>query len=183
MANYLIFETAGGSCGIAWTDAGVTRFHLPAASPDATERLLRRRLPGAEPGMPPPEVAEAIAAVQRYFAGEATDFSSVRVDLSGQDELFRRVYAAVREVGYGRTTTYGALARDLGAGPEAARDVGAAMARNPVPLIIPCHRVLAAGNKPGGFSAPGGARTKLRMLEIEGVRLKPAEPAQRSFGF
>ncbi len=129
-----------------------------------------RRVPGAEAGVPPPEAAEVVAAVQRYFAGEETDFSAVGLDLGEQEPFFARIYAAARRVGWGQTTTYGALARELGAGPEAARDVGQAMARNPVALIIPCHRVLAAGGKVGGFSAPGGARTKLRMLEIEGVR-------------
>jgi len=91
--------------------------------------------------------------------------------------------AAARRVGWGETTTYGALAKALGAGPEAARDVGVAMAKNPVALIIPCHRVLAAGGKIGGFSAPGGAATKRRMLELEGVRLEPPRPVQAAFEF
>src|SRR5207253_10705786 len=104
------------------------------------------------------------------------------LDLSGQDEFFRRIYAVTRKVGWGKTTTYGALAKELGAGPEAARDVGQAMARNPVPLIIPCHRVLAAGGKVGGFSAPGGAATKIRMLELEGVHVAPLQSAQQSLG-
>jgi methylated-DNA-[protein]-cysteine S-methyltransferase len=75
------------------------------------------------------------------------------------------------------------LAKELDAGPEAARDVGVAMARNPVALIIPCHRVLAAGGKIGGFSAPGGSAAKKRMLDLEGVRLDPPSPAQQSFQF
>ena len=176
-----VFETAAGFCAIAWSDAGVTRFHLPSRSAEAAERQLRRRLPDAEPAAPPPEVASAVAAAQRYFAGEPVDFSAVRLDLGEQDPFFARVYAAARALAWGETTTYGALARDLGAGPEAARDVGQAMARNPVPLIIPCHRVLAAGGKLGGFSAPGGAAAKARMLELEGVSLAPAD--QPSFAF
>jgi O-6-methylguanine DNA methyltransferase len=92
-------------------------------------------------------------------------------------------YQTARQVGWGRTTTYGALAKELGAGPEAARDVGQAMARNPVALIIPCHRVLAAGGKIGGFSAPGGSGAKIRMLALEGVRAEPPRPTQRSFAF
>jgi methylated-DNA-[protein]-cysteine S-methyltransferase len=180
--QYSVFETAAGFCGIAWRDAGIVRFQLPTASAEATERLLRRRVAGAEPGTPPREVAATIAAAQRYFAGETIDFADVRVDLDGADEFFRRIYETLRRVGWGSTTTYGALAKALGAGPEAARDVGEAMAINPVPLIIPCHRVLAAGGKVGGFSAPGGAATKIRMLELEGVRLGPPEPAQRSLG-
>jgi methylated-DNA-[protein]-cysteine S-methyltransferase len=180
--QYLIFETAAGFCGIAWNGVGITRFQLPARSADATERNLRRRLPDAEPGTPPPPVFEAIAAAKRYFEGENVDFSGVRLDLDGQDEFFQRIYAAARRVAWGRTTTYGGLAKELRAGPESARDVGQAMAGNPVPLIIPCHRVLAAGGKVGGFSAPGGSAAKVRMLELEGVHLEPPPPAQRSLG-
>jgi methylated-DNA-[protein]-cysteine S-methyltransferase len=181
--HYFIFETAGGFCGIAWNDVGITRFQLPTRSAEATERILRRRAPGAEPGASTPEVIEVIAAVKRYFEGEETDFSAFKLDLGEQDAFFKQIYAAARRVGWGHTTTYGSLAKELGAGPEAARDVGQAMATNPVALIIPCHRVLAAGGKVGGFSAPGGSAAKVRMLELEGVHLEPPPPAQRSFGF
>src|SRR6185312_4742077 len=108
------------------------------------------------------------------------DFSAVRLDLGDQDELNTEIYAAARRVGWGYTTTYGALATEVGAGPEAARHVGQAMARNPVALIIPCHRVLAAGGKLGGFSAPGGSQTKLQMLELEHARLEPVGSKQQS---
>ena len=181
--HYAVFETAGGFCGIAWSGTGIVRFQLPTHGADAAERALLRRVPGAAHTAPPAKVGEIIAAAQRYFAGETVDFSDVQVDLAGQVDFFRRIYTALRRVGYGQTTTYGALAKELGAGPEAARDVGQAMATNPVPLIIPCHRVLAAGGKVGGFSAPGGAASKIRMLELEGVRVSPPEPAQRSLGF
>jgi len=97
--------------------------------------------------------------------------------------VFERICAAARRVGWGHTTTYGALAKELDAGPEAARDVGQAMARNPVAVIIPCHRVLAAGGQVGGFSAPGGSAAKRRMLALEGVHLDPPPPAQQSFQF
>jgi methylated-DNA-[protein]-cysteine S-methyltransferase len=181
--HYLVFETAGGFCGIAWNENGVVRFQLPTSSREATERLLLRRAPGARPGAPTAEIAGVVAAVTRYFGGEETDFSDVRLDLGGEDAFFREIYAAVRRVGWGRTTTYGTLAKELGAGPEAARDVGQAMARNPVALIIPCHRVLGAGGKVGGFSAPGGSAAKIRMLELEGVPVAPPPAAQHSFGF
>jgi len=180
--QYLVFETASGFCGIGWSEAGVARFVLPARSADAVERSLLRRLPGARPGAPPPEVLEAVAAAKRYFQGVEVDLSDIRLDLDGQDEFFRQIYAATQRVGWGQTTTYGALAKALGAGPEAARDVGQAMANNPVPLIIPCHRVLAAGGKVGGFSAPGGSATKARMLELEGVHVAPPPPTQLSLG-
>lgn len=156
---------------------------MPDSDEATTRRLLLRRLPEATEGEPPPAVAAAIAAVKRYFAGEAIDFSGVPLDISGQEPFFAAVYEAARRVKWGETTTYGALARDVGAGPEAAREVGVAMARNPVALIIPCHRVLAAGGKVGGFSAPGGASSKRRMLALEGVSLAPPAPVQQSFGF
>ncbi|MCX8280225.1 methylated-DNA--[protein]-cysteine S-methyltransferase [Phyllobacterium sp. 0TCS1.6C] len=178
--HYLIFETSGGHCGIAWNARGITRFQLPTKSAEATERLLLRRVEGASRAAATAEIAHVVQAVRRYFDGQPVDFSGATLDLEEQDDFFRRIYAAARQVGWGRTTTYGALARELGAGPEAARDVGQAMARNPVALIIPCHRVLAAGGKLGGFSAPGGATAKQRMLELEGVRLTPPEPAQQS---
>jgi methylated-DNA-[protein]-cysteine S-methyltransferase len=181
--QYLVFETSSGFCGIGWSDAGIARFVLPTRSAGAVERSLLRRLPGARPGAPPAEVLAAVAAVKRYFQGVEVDLSGIRLDLEGQDEFFRQIYAATQKVGWGHTTTYGALAKELGAGPETARDVGQAMAKNPVPLIIPCHRVLAAGGKVGGFSAPGGSATKVRMLEMEGVRVGPPPPAQQSLGF
>ncbi|HEY0339898.1 MAG TPA: methylated-DNA--[protein]-cysteine S-methyltransferase [Steroidobacteraceae bacterium] len=179
---YLVFETAAGFCGIAWNDVGIRRFQLPARSADATERNLLRRLPSAEPGTPTPEALAAVDAAKRYFEGEEIDFSGFQLDLHEQDEFFRSIYVAARRVGWGHTTTYGTLAREVGAGPEAARDVGQAMAKNPVPLIIPCHRVLAAGGKVGGFSAPGGSDAKIRMLELEGVRVGAPQPAQQSLG-
>ena len=183
MTRYCIFETAAGFCAIAWSELGVVRFQLPSKSAEAAERRLLRRAPDAMLGEPRAEISEAIDAAKRYFAGEETDFSRVRLDLRDKDPLFRQIYEAARRIGWGRTTTYGALTKDIGAGPEVARDVGTAMAQNPVPLIIPCHRVLAAGGRIGGFSAPGGAATKIRMLKLEGVRVAPLEPVQQSFAF
>jgi methylated-DNA-[protein]-cysteine S-methyltransferase len=180
--QYHVFDTAAGSCGIAWNAVGITRFQLPAENAAATERKLLRRVTGAAPGTPPLSVLATVAEAQRYFAGESIDFSGVELDLTGQAEFFMRIYAAARRISWGHTSTYGTLAREIGAGPEAARGVGQAMANNPIPLIIPCHRVLAAGGKVGGFSAPGGAASKIRMLELEGVQVSPAPPAQQSLG-
>ena len=181
--HYAVFETQGGFCAIGWNDVGITRFQLPTRTEEATERLMQRRAPDAMPATPTPQIAKAIAAAKRYFAGEAVDFSGFTLDLGRQEPLFRRIYDATRRVGWGHTTTYGTLAKELGTGPEGARDVGQAMAKNPVPLIIPCHRVLAAGGKLGGFSAPGGSTAKERMLALEGIDLAPPPPAQQSFGF
>lgn len=178
--SYSVFEVTGGFCGIAWSGARITRLCLPTRSAAAATHLLLRHAPDSAPGVPPPQIAATVAAVERYFQGERVDLSGVSLELGGPTEFQRRIYQAVRRVGWGQTTTYGALARELGAAPEAARDVGEAMARNPIPLIIPCHRVLAAGGKVGGFSAPGGASTKIRMLELEGVRLESSQSPQQS---
>lgn len=121
---------------------------------------------------PPLRIQAVIDRARRYFAGERVDFADVPVDLGVQGPFSDRVYAAVRALGWGETATYGAIARMLGVGPEYARDVGQAMAANPVPLIVPCHRVTAANGKIGGFSAPGGSLSKARMLEIEGVAVR-----------
>jgi methylated-DNA-[protein]-cysteine S-methyltransferase len=178
--HFFVFETASGHCAIAWNGVGITRFQLPSSTAEATARNLLRRLPGAQPGTPPTAVLDAVNAVKNYFKGEKVEFSGFRLDLDGQNDFFQQIYARARRVGWGQTTTYGALAKEAGVGPEMARDVGQAMAKNPVPLIIPCHRVLAAGGKLGGFSAPGGSTTKLRMLELEGIHLAPPGPEQRT---
>ena len=136
------------------------------------ERALRRLLPDATAELPPASVQAVIGDARRYFTGERVHFSGAAVDLGTPEPFFERVYAAVRQLGWGETATYGAVARKLEAGPEFARDVGQAMAANPVPLIIPCHRVTAANGRIGGFSAPGGALSKARMLQIEGVEVR-----------
>jgi len=185
--KYHLFETAHGYAALAWNEHGVTSFRLPAPKPEETRRSLLRRLPDAVEAEPSGRVAALIQAVRRYFEGERIDFADVPLDLGRQEPLFAKIYDHVRGLGYGETTTYGAIAKTLGEGPEVARDVGQAMARNPIPLIVPCHRVLAAGGKIGGFSAPGGSNAKARMLEMEGAAPEPkATPkagAQTSFGF
>jgi methylated-DNA-[protein]-cysteine S-methyltransferase len=123
-----------------------------------------------------------VVAAKRYFDGEQIDFSHFRLDLAEQDAFFEKIYAAARRVGWGHTTTYGTLAKEVGAGRRLRAMLVRPWRRNPVPLIIPCHRVLAAGGKVGGFSAPGGSDAKLRMLELEGVRVGPPPSAQQSLG-
>ena len=176
------FETAHGICAIGWTERGICGFQLPASVLVEAERLARRRMPDAIATKPPQWVQQVMEAAKAYFSGERVDFSKTKLDLAGQNALFLEIYDAVRQLGWGETTTYGALAKRLGKERQVARDVGQAMARNPVPLIVPCHRVLAAGSKVGGFSAPGGAASKLRMLDLEGVAIAKASdaPAQRS---
>lgn len=173
--HYALFDTEIGACGVAWSERGLTRLQLPEADRRATERRLQAR--AARPATtPPPPVARAIAKVRQYLAGEAVDFTPVAVDLSGISPFHAQVYDAARALGWGETATYGEVARRVGA-PGAARAVGQAMGRNPVPIIIPCHRVLAAGRKPGGFSAYGGVDTKARLLALEGVRLGKGQPS------
>jgi methylated-DNA-[protein]-cysteine S-methyltransferase len=165
--HYCLFDTAIGAVGIAWSAYGITRLQLPEAGRAATERRLHGRSTSTAE-RPPPAIEQAIDDVQRYMAGERIDFSSATLDLTGIGAFHRRIYDALRSVGWGETTTYGALARQAG-DSGASRAVGQAMGRNPIPVIIPCHRVLASGGKPGGFSAFGGAVTKLRLLALEGV--------------
>jgi methylated-DNA-[protein]-cysteine S-methyltransferase len=174
-----VFDTALGEFGIAWTDAGVARMQLPGM--DHADLLQRINRGGAQAGEPTRAVADVIDRIEDYAEGEIVDFSDVPLDLADVPAFNRRAYALLLGIGWGQTTTYGALARELG-DVTLSRAVGAAMGANPIPLIIPCHRVLASDGRPGGFSAPGGAESKLRMLALEGV--SPGTPAgQMTFGF
>ncbi len=167
-----VFETELGMFGLGWTEAGIARAHLPGLSGESVEaRLLRH---GAEVAEPPAEVQSVMAMVRDYARGAEVDFAAVPLDLEGLPEFHRRAYELLVRIGYGQTTTYGALARQLG-DVSLSRAVGQAMGANRIPLIIPCHRVLASDGKPGGFSAPGGATSKLRMLALGGCSGRPAE--------
>lgn len=179
-SHYQLFETAAGFAAIGWKGGCVTNLCLPAPAALEAESALLRRLPEAVRATPPAEMEVVIDAVIRYFAGEHVDFFEVQIDLGEQPPFFARAYDHVHKLGWGETTTYGAVAQALEAGPEHARAVGQAMATNPIPLIVPCHRVMAAGGKIGGFSAPGGSLSKARMLELEGVA---TGPAQQGFDF
>lgn len=180
--HHALVDTQLGWFGLAWRAEGIVRLSLPAADRAATERALTRGLDSSEAETFPPDIADAVDRIRRYASGETVDFSNIPVVLDGVDPLRRAMYASLRQVRHAETLTYGDLAERAGF-PGHARDVGAAMGRNPVPLIIPCHRVLAAGGKIGGFSAPGGAATKQKMLELEGVMLGPPQGAQAAFAF
>jgi len=175
--HHYLFDTVLGVCGVAWNARGLCGVQLPEQNRAATERRLAAKCGSAGEAAPPTWVAALVVDIQNYLAGDRIDFSAVAVDLDGVDDFRRSIYLALRGVGFGRTTTYGELARLIGSTEwEAARDVGDAMGRNPMPLVIPCHRVLAAGNKLGGFSAYGGATTKQKLLALEGVHLDNAAP-------
>ena len=170
-----LFDTPIGPCGLAWTARGVAGLQLPEDSAEGTRRRLRRRWPGFADSSPPPDVQRAMAAVRALLAGAAVDLSTIPLDLDSAPEFHRRVYAVARTIPPGHTLTYGEIAARLGA-PHEARAVGQALGRNPVAIIVPCHRVLAADGRMGGFSANGGVATKRRMLEIEGAAAVGAGP-------
>ena len=165
---FSIFETALGPAAIVWRDSGIVGVHLPEAAVERVRSGVLRRHPGAVPADPPPAVAEAIGGVQALLRGEAADLAEVRLDLSACPAFNRRVYEVARAIPAGQTLTYGEVAERLG-DPALARAVGQALGQNPCPIVVPCHRVLAAGGRTGGFSARGGVRTKLKLLEIEGA--------------
>jgi methylated-DNA-[protein]-cysteine S-methyltransferase len=163
-----LFDTAIGCCAIAWSAGGVIRFQLPEASPAATRARITRARAGEKLHEEPPTgaIAEAIAGIRAHLSGELDDLRWIAVDISGIPQFHRAVYAVTRAIDPGRTLSYGQVADRVGA-PGAAQAVGQALGRNPIPLIIPCHRVLAADHALHGFSAPGGIDTKQRLLSIE----------------
>ena len=167
--RYCLFDTEFGLTGIAWNEAGLTRVQLPEADVAATRARLEKH--GAVEGEPPPEIAAVRDRLRAYFDGAETDFSDIAVVLpEGASDERRRIYAATRALGWGETASYGEVAKRGGI-PHGAQAVGQAMAANPLPIIIPCHRVLAAGDRLGGFSAYGGVLTKERLLVLEKARL------------
>ncbi len=175
--RYALVDTAIGTFGIAWTDSGVARVALPGGDRARTELWISRD--PAEPGFPDGVLAPLPERIRRYAAGERIEFTDVPLDLDGLPEFNRRAYAELLKIGYGETTTYGAIARTLG-DVALSRAVGQAMGQNPIPLVIPCHRVLGADGKTGGFSSPGGVVSKMKMLALEHA----ASPTgQYAFGF
>lgn len=165
---YHLFDTAFGTCAIAWSEAGLIRVQLPEATRAQTE--ARMRLGGVAPADSPlPQFAlDAVDTLQAYLAGSTASLDALHLDESIVTTFDASIYRALRAVPRGATVTYGDLAKQVGQ-PGAARAVGMAMGRNPWPVIVPCHRVLASGHKLGGFSAPGGTATKERLLALEGV--------------
>jgi len=168
--RFATFDTAVGCCAVAWRGEVLVGTWLPGATPAATRQAVLRRHPHAKEATPPAPVADAIDGITRLLAGEEVDLRGVPVDLTGLPEFQQQVYTLIRQLPRGVTMTYGEIATKLGA-PGGAQAVGQAMGHNPFPIVIPCHRVLAAGGGNGGFSAPGGVDTKLKLLAIEGATL------------
>lgn len=169
--GFTAFDTAIGACALVWGDGGIVGAFLPERDEAALRARVARRFPDAAESPPPAEVAEAVAGVVSLLGGEKRDLRDIALDMAAVPPFHRRVYAVARAIPPGETLTYGEIATRMGEPREAARAVGEAMGRNPFPIIMPCHRVLAANGKPGGFSAPGGVETKLKMLQIEGAKV------------
>ena len=177
MTQYALFETAIGWAGVAWADKGLVGVHLPEPQAETARRSFLRRHPGAVEAAPTPQIDHAIAGIRALLTGEANPLLDIPIDIDRVPEFNARVYAVTRAIPPGETMTYGEIAVWLG-DRLLARDVGAALGRNPWPIIVPCHRVTAAGGKLGGFSARGGVNTKVRLLAIEGARVLQPQPAR-----
>ena len=171
--GYALFDTAIGRCALVWRGGLVIGAALPEAGDERARERLAERFPKAVEAEPPPFAAEAIARIVNLLDGQRSDLCDIPLDLRGS-ELELAVWAAARRIPCGEVRSYGDIAREIGA-PQAAQAVGVALGRNPAPIIVPCHRVLAADGRSGGFSAPGGVATKFRILEIEGAK-RAGEP-------
>jgi methylated-DNA-[protein]-cysteine S-methyltransferase len=171
MQGFALFDTEIGRCGIAWGRHGVIAVQLPEASDRETCARLCRRCSDVREAAPPPAVQSAIDGIVTLLRGEAIALDAIALDMSGVPTFDRKVYEVTRTVPPGALLTYGEIAARVGE-PEAARAVGQALARNPFPLLVPCHRVHAAGGRAGGFSAGGGVATKLHLLQIEGAHAR-----------
>jgi methylated-DNA-[protein]-cysteine S-methyltransferase len=166
--GFTVFPTAIGHCGLAWAEQGIIGAQLPEGREPQTRARMRRRFPGLSETKPPVAVRHVADQIVSLLDGGDPDLSSVELDMTGVPDFDRRVYDVVRTIPPGETLTYGDIARRIGL-PGSAQAVGQAMGRNPFAPIVPCHRVLAAGGKDGGFSAYGGISTKRRILVIEGA--------------
>lgn len=173
--EFALFETAIGRCAIVSGAGGIVGVQLPEARDAATRTRTLRRWPDARESAPSDIVQQVIERIAALLRGEPADLTAIALDMDGVPLFDRRVYEVARTIPPGSTLSYGAVAKRLGE-PQLAREVGQALSRNPFAIVVPCHRVVAAGGKPGGFSASGGAATKLRMLTIEGADAAGARP-------
>ncbi len=172
---FALFDTPIGPCALRWTARGIAGLQLPERTADGTRARVLRRWPGAQETPPPPDIQRTIKRILALLRGEAVAFGDVPLALDAVPEFHRKVYDVARTVPAGQTITYGEIARRLGV-PNDSREVGQALGRNPIAIIVPCHRVLGADGRMGGFSATGGVVTKRRILEIEGAAAVGAGP-------
>ena len=170
--NFTLFDTAVGRCGVVWSPRGLLTMQLPEGRENETRARLTRRFPDAVETPPPADIQRAIEAIVALLRGEPRDLTGIALDMQRVPPFHQRVYEVARTIPPGSTLTYGEIADRLG-DRGAARAVGQALGRNPFAIVVPCHRVLAAGGKVGGFSASGGITTKLRLLTIEGAHADP----------
>lgn len=168
--GFALFPTAVGDCALTWNEVGLTGVWLPDMTAERLRARLWRRQPQAEEAVPRGAVARAVDAMTRLIAGERLDLLEIRLDESSLQPFDRSVYATARGIAPGRVVTYAMLAGQLG-GSASARAVGQSLGRNPFPIVVPCHRIVAAHGRLGGFSAPGGTATKRQLLTIEDARL------------
>ncbi|SEN99516.1 methylated-DNA--[protein]-cysteine S-methyltransferase [Bradyrhizobium sp. OK095] len=166
--HFALFDTRIGLCAVAWGPRGINGTQLPMGGEAKIRTRITQRHADASEAEPTEDVQQAIDRIVKLLAGEPDDLTDISLDLDGVPDFNRGVYEIARAIPPGKTITYGDIAKQLG-GVQLSRDVGQALGHNPCPIVVPCHRVLAAGNKPGGFSANGGVVTKLKMLEIEGA--------------
>jgi methylated-DNA-[protein]-cysteine S-methyltransferase len=169
LPSYAVFSTEIGPCGIAWGDRGILGLQLPEVEPAQARARMLRRFPGAREAAPPAPIQATIDGIVDLLSGGPADLSAAPLDMERVPPFHRRVYEIARSIPPGSTLSYGEVAERLG-DRTLARAVGQALGENPFPIVVPCHRVLAAGGRSGGFSAPGGVSTKLRLLSIEGAR-------------
>jgi methylated-DNA-[protein]-cysteine S-methyltransferase len=169
--EFALFDTPIGRCGVAWDGDGICGVQLPESDPADTRRRLEDRFDATE-GTPPAPIRAAIERMVASLRGEADDLADIPLDLGALPRFQQQVFAVVRTIPAGETMSYGEVAAAAGS-PGAARAVGQALGRNPFPIVIPCHRVLAAGGRIGGFTATGGTAVKARMLAAEGITPRP----------
>jgi methylated-DNA-[protein]-cysteine S-methyltransferase len=191
VGDVLLFHTPLGTAGLACADERVVALALPSQTESATERAVlavaRRRRPNEtfEPlaeARWPTWVCQVTAAIAAHLGGRTRALVDVPVDLTGLPEFRRKIYEATRQIPPGERLSYADLAARAG-NRKAARAVGRAMAENPVPVVIPCHRVVDSRGELHGFSAPGGLRTKALLLSIEReAAAAPEGPEPRARG-
>jgi methylated-DNA-[protein]-cysteine S-methyltransferase len=168
--NFAVFETAIGTAAVAWGPRGIIGSHLPEPTPAEARAHMRRRFPDATESPPPKAVQAVIDDVVALMKGESKHLLDADLDMEGIPDFHKRVYEVARAIPPGETLTYGDVAEKLNA-PGAARAVGQALGANRFPPIVPCHRILGAGGKTGGFTARGGTTTKMRLLNLEGAKV------------